>query len=178
MSISLEDKYIKKFVNNEEINCLKGEIESSHRKLEDKTGEGNDFLGWTDLPENYNKEEFARILMASSKIRSNSDVLVVIGIGGSYLGARAVIEMLGDSFKINEGTEVIFAGQNMSSTYLADLIDYISDKDFSINVISKSGTTTEPAIAFRILKDLIEKKYGKKKLKIEFLLLQIKKKVC
>ena len=101
--------------------------------------------------------------MASDNIRNNSDVLVVIGIGGSYLGARAVIEMLGDSFKVNNGTEVIFAGQNMSSTYMADLLDYLSDKDFSINVISKSGTTTEPAIAFRILKDLVEKKYGKTK---------------
>ena len=165
MSIILEDKYVKKFVSEEEINSLTNSVEASHKKLEEKTGEGNDFLGWVDLPENYNKEEFARILMASSKIRANSDVLVVIGIGGSYLGARAVIEMLGDSFKINEGTEVIFAGQNMSSTYLADLIDYISDKDFSINVISKSGTTTEPAIAFRIFKDLIEKKYGKEEAK-------------
>lgn len=165
MSIKLEDKYIKKFVDDEEINCLKKDVELSHKKLEEKTGEGNDFLGWVDLPENYNKEEFARILMASSNIRANSDILVVIGIGGSYLGARAVIEMLGDSFKINDGTEVIFAGQNMSSTYLADLIDYISDKDFSINVISKSGTTTEPAIAFRVLRGLIEKKYGKEEAK-------------
>lgn len=161
MSISLEDKYIKNFVSDDEINGLKRDIELSHKKLEEKTGEGNDFLGWVDLPENYNKEEFARILIASSNIRANSDVLVVIGIGGSYLGARAVIEMLGDSFKINEGTEIIFAGQNMSSTYLADLVDYIANKDFSINVISKSGTTTEPAIAFRVLRELIEKKYGK-----------------
>ncbi|MBE5812531.1 MAG: glucose-6-phosphate isomerase [Clostridiales bacterium] len=161
MSIFVESKYVEKFISEEEINSLNNEIEKSHEKIEKKTGEGNDFLGWVNLPEDYNKEEFARILMASSKIRANSDVLVVIGIGGSYLGARAVIEMLGDSFKINDGTEVIFAGQNMSSTYLADLIDYLSDKDFSINVISKSGTTTEPAIAFRIFKELIEKKYGK-----------------
>lgn len=165
MSIIVEDKYVKSFVNDNEIKYLRDNIESCHKELEEKTGAGNDFLGWVDLPRNYNKEEFAKILVASSAIRANSDVLVVIGIGGSYLGARAVIEMLGSSFKINEGTEVIFAGQNMSSTYLSDLIDYLENKDFSINVISKSGKTTEPAIAFRILKDLIEKKYGKEEAK-------------
>ena len=165
MSIRIEDKYVKKFITEDEVGSLKNDIELSHKKLEDKTGEGNDFLGWVELPSDYDREEFARILISSANIRANSDVLVVIGIGGSYLGARAVIEMLGDSFKINEGTEVIFAGQNMSSSYLADLIDYLEGKDFSINVISKSGTTTEPAIAFRILKELIEKKYGKEEAK-------------
>ena len=163
--IKLVDKYVSKFVNEHELDSLKDSVALCHNTLENKTGAGNDFLGWVDLPNNYDKEEFARILTASANIRANSDVLVVIGIGGSYLGARAVIEMLGDSFKINEGTEVIFAGQNMSSTYLADLIDYVSDKDFSINVISKSGTTTEPAIAFRVFKDLIQKKYGKEEAK-------------
>ena len=165
MLINLEDKYLKSFINEGEIDNLKSSVELAHKELEEKTGAGNDFLGWVDLPKDYNKEEFAKILVASSNIRANSDVLIVIGIGGSYLGARAVIEMLGDSFRINEGTEVIFAGQNMSSTYMADLIDYIADKDFAINVISKSGKTTEPAIAFRVFRDLIEKRYGKEEAK-------------
>lgn len=165
MSIKIEDKYLKDFVSSDEIKFLKDNIELCHKQLEEKSGAGNDFLGWVDLPKDYNKEEFAKILVASSNIRAHSDVLIVIGIGGSYLGARAVIEMLGSSFKIDEGTEVIFAGQNMSSTYIADLIDYVSDKDFSINVISKSGKTTEPAIAFRIFRELIEKRYGKEEAK-------------
>jgi len=135
--------------------------------LHNKTGLGNDFLGWVDLPNNYDKEEFARIKKAAEKIKSDSDVLVVIGIGGSYLGARAAIECLGHSFRNNlnkeerKTPEIYFAGNNISSTYLIDLLDVIKDKDVSLNVISKSGTTTEPAIAFRVLKEFLENKYGK-----------------
>ncbi|HAB67103.1 MAG TPA: glucose-6-phosphate isomerase, partial [Firmicutes bacterium] len=119
-----------------------------------------EFLGWMNLPEAYDKDEFKRIKESALKIRSNSQVLVVIGIGGSYLGARAVIEALSDSFNTS-GIQVVYAGNNMSSRYLLSLMDYLDDKDFSINVISKSGTTTEPAIAFRMLKKLIEKRYSK-----------------
>lgn len=124
-----------------------------------KEGLGNDFLGWLDLPNCYDKEEFLRIKKAALKVRANSDVLVVVGIGGSYLGARSAIEMLKGYFRKND-VEIIFAGNQMSSTYLSELLAYLNDKDFSINVISKSGTTTEPAIAFRALKKLAEEKYG------------------
>lgn len=127
--------------------------------LESRDGEGNDFLGWLDLPINYDKDEFERIKLAASKIRSNSDILLVVGIGGSYLGARSAIEMLKKYFN-NEGLEIIFVGNQLSSTYLVELLNYIKDKDYSINVISKSGTTTEPAIAFRVLKKVLEDKYG------------------
>ena len=131
------------------------------------TGAGNDFIGWVDLPVNYDKEEFARIKKAAEKIKSDSEVLVVIGIGGSYLGARAAIEFLRHSFynsvskEIRKTPEIYFAGNSISSTYLKHLIQVIGDRDFSVNVISKSGTTTEPAIAFRIFKELLEKKYGR-----------------
>ena len=136
-------------------------------KLLARTGAGNDFLGWIDLPVDYDKEEFDRILKAAEKIKNDSEVLIVIGIGGSYLGARAAIEFLGHSFanvvsrEIRKAPEIYFAGNSISSTYLKDLIDVIGDRDFSVNVISKSGTTTEPAIAFRVFKELLEKKYGK-----------------
>ncbi len=135
--------------------------------LHNKTGAGNDFLGWLDLPLNYDKEEFARIKAAAQKIRSDSEVLIVIGIGGSYLGAKAAIDMLSHTFynelpKEKRNTpEIYFVGNNISSTYIADLLEVIEGKEVSVNVISKSGTTTEPAIAFRIFKDYIEKKYGK-----------------
>lgn len=148
------------FVKTDVINEYIKKATDAYKVLESRQGEGNDFLGWLDLPMNYDKEEYARVKEAAKKIKSNSDVLVVVGIGGSYLGARSAIEMLKGYFK-KQDTEVIFAGNQISSTYLYELIDYLQDKDFSINVISKSGTTTEPAIAFRILKDLIEKKYGK-----------------
>jgi len=161
MSIEVNDKYVKRFVSENEIKYLNGAIMNCNEVLNNKTGAGSDFLGWVNLPRDYDKEEFARILETSKKIREKAQVLVVIGIGGSYLGARAVIEMLGSSFKINKGTEVIFAGQNISSSYIADLLDYISDKEVCLNVISKSGTTTEPAIAFRILREFVENKYGK-----------------
>ena len=132
-----------------------------------KDGAGNDFLGWVDLPVDYDKEEFARIEKAADKIREDSEVLLVIGIGGSYLGARAAIEFLGHSFanivskEIRKAPEVYFVGNSISSTYIHDLIEVVGDRDFSINMISKSGTTTEPAIAFRVFKEILEKKYGK-----------------
>ena len=155
------------FFAKEEIDALQPYVDVAHEMLHNKTGLGNDFLGWIDLPNNYDKEEFARIKKAAEKIQSDSDVLVVIGIGGSYLGARAAIECLGHSFRNNlskenrKTPEIYFAGNNISSTYLMDLIDIIKDKDVSLNVISKSGTTTEPAIAFRVLKEFLENKYGK-----------------
>ena len=135
--------------------------------LVSKTGPGNDFLGWIDLPVDYDKEEFARIKKAAAKIQSDSEVLLVIGIGGSYLGARAAIEFLRHGFynmiskEQRKTPEIYFVGNSISSTYLKNLVDVIGDRDFSINMISKSGTTTEPAIAFRVLKEMMEKKYGK-----------------
>ena len=165
--ISLDYSKISKFVSENELNELKNKVELVSEKLHNKTGAGNDFLGWLDLPVNYDKEEFARIKKASEKIKSDSEVLVVIGIGGSYLGARAVIECLSHSFfnslskEKRNAPEIYFAGQNISGTYLKDLIEIIGDKDFSVNVISKSGTTTEPAIAFRVFKKMLEEKYGK-----------------
>ena len=139
---------------------------AASKVLLDKSGEGNDFLGWLDLPTNYDKEEFARIRKAAQKIRRDSDVLVVIGIGGSYLGARAVIELLGHSFanaaskKVRKSPLILFCGNSISATYLADMMDIIEGKDISLNIISKSGTTTEPAVAFRVFRALLEKKYG------------------
>ena len=155
------------FVQDHEMEYMSELAAQAKDKLLAKTGAGNDFLGWIDLPVDYDKEEFDRILKAAEKIKSDSDVLVVIGIGGSYLGARAAIEFLGHSFanevsrEIRKAPEIYFAGNSISSTYLKDLIDVIGDRDFSVNVISKSGTTTEPAIAFRVFKELLEKKYGK-----------------
>lgn len=159
------------FVGQHEIDYLAEPIRLAHEQLHNKTGVGSDFLGWIDLPFNYDKEEFARIKSAAKRIQDNSEVMIVIGIGGSYLGARAAIEMLGHSFynmlpKDKRNTpEIYFAGNNISSTYVAHLLQLIEGKDFSINVISKSGTTTEPAIAFRIFKDALEKKYGKEEAK-------------
>lgn len=155
------------FLGEHELENLAPQVRAAHTMLHEKTGAGNDFLGWVNLPEEYDKEEFARIKKAAEKIRSNSDVLIVIGIGGSYLGARAAIEMLSHSFynalsgEKRKAPQIFFAGNSISSTYLCDLLDAVEGKDFSVNVISKSGTTTEPAIAFRIFKELLEKKYGK-----------------
>lgn len=155
------------FIGQHEIDNMAEYVKSAHSMLHNKTGAGNDFLGWVDLPTAYDKEEFARIKKAAEKIRSDSDVLIVIGIGGSYLGARAAIEMLGHSFynsldnEKRNGPSIFFAGNNISSTYMCDLLEAVEGKDISVNVISKSGTTTEPAIAFRIFKELLEKKYGK-----------------
>lgn len=155
------------FIGQNEIDNMAEYVKTAHNMLHDKTGAGNDFLGWVNLPDNYDKEEFSRIKKAAEKIRSNSDVLIVIGIGGSYLGARAAIEMLQHSFynalskDQRKAPQIFFAGNNISSTYMCDLLEAIEGKDISVNVISKSGTTTEPAIAFRIFKELLENKYGK-----------------
>ncbi len=148
------------FIDELELKNIEKEVNNARKQLDEKTGEGKDFLGWIDLPKLYDKEELNRILLAAKKIRKQSNVLVVIGIGGSYLGAKAAIEYMKPYFQKRRGFEVIFAGQNLSSTYLSELLEYVKGKDFSINVISKSGTTTEPAIAFRLFKKLIEEKYG------------------
>lgn len=155
------------FISEHEIKYYESFVESAHEMLHNKTGAGNDFLGWVDLPLAYDKEEFQRIKAAAEKIKSDSDALVVIGIGGSYLGARAAIELLSHSFynslpKSKRKTpEIYFVGNNISSTYIADLLELLEGKEISVNVISKSGTTTEPAIAFRIFKEYLETKYGK-----------------
>lgn len=157
----------KDFVSADEIKKLSKEAEKAKKTLVDRSGAGNDFLGWVDLPENYDKEEFDRIKKAAARIKSDSEVLIVIGIGGSYLGARAAVEFLRHSFynmvdkSIRKTPEIYFAGNSISSTYIRHLMDVIGDRDFSVNVISKSGTTTEPAIAFRIFKEMLERKYGK-----------------
>lgn len=165
-NLSLDLKNAKPYLNDEEVENLKPMVKTAHEMLISKTGAGNDFLGWVDLPVNYCKEEFGRIKKAAEKIKADSDVLVVIGIGGSYLGARAAIEMLSHTFSANlskearKAPQILFCGNNISSTYLADLLEAVEGKDVSVNVISKSGTTTEPAIAFRIFRELLEKKYG------------------
>ncbi|WAA10026.1 glucose-6-phosphate isomerase [Fervidibacillus albus] len=154
------------FFGEHELTQMKDLVKVSHHVLHEGSGAGNDFLGWIDLPVNYDQEEFSRILKSAEKIKNDSDVLVVIGIGGSYLGARAAIEMLNHSFynalpKDKRKTpQVIFVGNNISSTYMKDVMDLLDGKDWSINVISKSGTTTEPAIAFRIFRKLLQEKYG------------------
>jgi glucose-6-phosphate isomerase len=155
------------FLSEHEVDYLSAQVELAHNQLHNKTGAGADYLGWVDLPENYNREEFGRIQTAAKQIQSDSEALVVIGIGGSYLGARAALEMLSHSFynilpKDKRKTpEIYFVGNNISSTYVTHLLQLLEGKDFSVNVISKSGTTTEPAIAFRIFRELLEKKYGK-----------------
>ncbi len=155
------------FVKENEVESMKKLALDAKEVLVGKTGAGNDFLGWIDLPVDYDKEEFARIKKAAARIQNDSEVLLVIGIGGSYLGARAAIEFLRHSFynvvdkSIRKTPEIYFVGNSISSTYIKHLIDVIGDRDFSINMISKSGTTTEPAIAFRVFKEMAEKKYGK-----------------
>lgn len=162
--LSLDLSKISSFVSNEEIDNMRIAVEMAENVLNSRTGAGSDFLGWTDLPFNYDKDEFQRIKNAAKKIQSNSDVLVVVGIGGSYLGAKAAIEMLTDSFynlsSSRKTPMIIFAGNSISSSYLADVISLLDGKDFSINIISKSGTTTEPALAFRILRSMLIEKYG------------------
>ena len=154
-------------VRESEMESMKAIAESARELLLSRKGAGNDFLGWIDLPVDYDKEEFARILKAAEKIQKDSEVLLVIGIGGSYLGARAAIEFLRHNFynsvskEIRKTPEIYFVGNSISSTYMSHLMDVIGDRDFSVNVISKSGTTTEPAIAFRIFKEMLENKYGK-----------------
>lgn len=153
------------FVTEADLKAIEPELKKAYNVLQTQTGAGNDFLGWLELPVNYDKDEFQRIKEAAKKIRANSQVLLVIGIGGSYLGARAAIEMLNSYFKKQGDLEVIFVGNHISSTYISELTTYLEGKEFSINVISKSGTTTEPAIAFRIFKKLIEERYGKEEAK-------------
>lgn len=154
------------FFSEHELSYLKGAVTAAHTAIENKTGAGHEFLGWVDLPKNYNREEFARIQQAASKVKQDSDVLLVIGIGGSYLGARSAIEMLQHSFynalskEKRKTPQIVFVGNNISSSYIHDVIDLLEGKDFSINVISKSGTTTEPAIAFRLFRKILEEKYG------------------
>lgn len=166
--VSYDNSQIRRFVSSEEVNSMKRIAEEARKTLVTKSGEGNDFLGWVDLPIAYDKEEFDRIKKAAEKIRDDSEVLIVIGIGGSYLGARAAIEFLchGMYNKIDKETrkapEIYFVGNNMSTSYIKSILDVLANRDFSINVISKSGTTTEPAIAFRIFKEVLETKYGKK----------------
>lgn len=165
--LSLDLSKVKPFLNDNEVSYLQPMVTEAHNMLHNGTGAGSDFLGWVDLPVNYDKDEFSRIQKAAEKIKNNSDILIVIGIGGSYLGARAAIESLSHSFynnlpKAKRGTpQIFFVGNNISSTYVTDLLEAIDGLDISVNVISKSGTTTEPAVAFRIFKDYVEKKYGK-----------------
>jgi len=159
------------FFTEEEMNKMEALVKTAHDTIHNKTGAGKDFLGWVDLPTNYDKKEFNKIKHTAEKIKKNSDILLVIGIGGSYLGARAAIEMLNHSFQNllskeeRKAPQIIFVGHHLSSTYMADLFDILEGRDFSINVISKSGTTTEPAIAFRIFRKYLEEKYGKEEAK-------------
>ncbi len=169
MKLSLD--YSRSSVQGHELDGFAPLVKAAHEMLHKKSGLGNDFLGWIDLPVNYDKEEFARIKEAAKKIQDKADVLVVIGIGGSYLGAKAAIEGLSNAFynlqdkDERKGPQILFAGHNISGTYLSQLLKYLENKEVCLNVISKSGTTTEPAIAFRALKDLVEKKYGKEEAK-------------
>ena len=163
MALKLNDKYVKSFITDDELNAMAGAVADAHQKIEDKSGEGSDFLGWVDLPVNYDKEEFERIKLAAEKIKNDSKALVVIGIGGSYLGARAAIEFCkSQNYNLvsKDTPNIYFSGNSISGNSLSELVDMVKDVDFSINVISKSGTTTEPAIAFRIFRDLLIKKYG------------------
>lgn len=160
--ISIDYSKASKFFDNDKLPKMAEEVKKAHNELLNKTGKGNDFLGWVTLPEDYDKEEFTRIQKSADKIRKDSEILLVIGIGGSYLGAKAAIDLLNKHFDKERKVEVIFVGHHISSSYMMDLIDYVDGKDFSINVISKSGTTTEPAIAFRVFKQLLISKYGKK----------------
>lgn len=164
--IKFDHSKVAPFVNEYELGYMQSQVSAAHDLLRNGTGAGSDYIGWVDLPTNYDKEEFARIKAAAKKIQSDSEVLVVIGIGGSYLGARAAIDFLNNTFynlmtdENRKAPQIFFAGNSISSTYLADLIEVIGDKDFSVNVISKSGTTTEPAIAFRVFKERLIAKYG------------------
>ena len=164
MTLSLNDKFVKDYVTENDIKNIKNEVYSAQKTLMSRTGEGNDFLGWLDLPVNYDKEEFARIKKAAEKIQKSCDILIVIGIGGSYLGARAAIEFIKSPVYNNlkkDTPDIYFAGNSISSSALADLLRICEGKDICVNVVSKSGTTTEPAVAFRIFRNLLEEKYGK-----------------
>lgn len=161
MTVKLNENYVKNFISSEEVKQIAHLIEAAHNVLVNKNGAGNDFLGWLDLPDIFDKSEVERIEKTAKKIRSDSEVLVVIGIGGSYLGARAVIEALtSQMYNFKNKLKIFFVGNDISSTHLNDVLEICKNKDFSVNVVSKSGTTTEPALAFRFFKNLLEKKYG------------------
>lgn len=166
MAMELKLTGLSGFVNADELQNMKALVKAAQDTLHDGTGAGNDFLGWVDLPESYDREEFAKIKAAAEKIQTTCDVLIVIGIGGSYLGARAAIEFVNgqmyNGIRPKGIPEIYFVGNNISSSYLNDIVQIIGKRDFCVNVISKSGTTTEPAIAFRIFKKMLEEKYGKK----------------
>lgn len=164
MAIKLNSKYLKSFIAEHELEAMKAQISDAHNTIENRNGLGNDFLGWVDLPENYDKDEFERIKAAAERIKEKADILIVIGIGGSYLGARAAIELLKSPFYNNlkkDTPDIYFVGNNINPTYLQEILSICEGKDICVNVISKSGTTTEPALAFRIFKKLVEDKYGK-----------------
>lgn len=164
MSISLNTKYLQSFIAPHELENAKAAAGLAAKTLSDRSGAGSDFLGWVELPEKYDKEEFKRIKAAAEKIRGQSDVLIVIGIGGSYLGARAAIEFMKSPFYNNlkkDTPEIYYVGNNISPAYLGDIVSLCEGRDFSVNVISKSGTTTEPALAFRVFRDMVRKKYGR-----------------
>jgi len=164
LSIKLQTKYLKNFIGEDEYKGIAPLVSAAHASLEAKSGLGNDFLGWVDLPTNYDKEEFSRIKAAAEKIKNTCDVLVVIGIGGSYLGARAAIEFLKSPLYNNlpkQTPDIYFVGNSINPTYLNEVLSICEGKDVCVNIISKSGTTTEPALAFRIFKQMLEKKYGK-----------------
>ena len=165
-NISFDYKKASAFVSEEEILNIKEQVSVAHKMLHQGTGAGSDFLGWVNLPQNYDKDEFARIKKAAEKIRNNSDVLIVIGIGGSYLGAKAAIDFLrGPFYNFNSKPQIFFAGNSISPNYIKGLLETVEGKDVSVNIISKSGTTTEPAIAFRLFKEYLEKRYGKEEAK-------------
>ena len=163
MPIKLNDNYVKAFVSEEELAAMQPEVTKAHELLTSKTGPGNDFTGWVELPTDYDKEEFARIKAAAEKIRKQADVLIVIGIGGSYLGARAAIEFCRSqnyNLLTKDTPQIFFSGNTISSTTLSEMKELVADKDFAVNVISKSGTTTEPSIAFRVCREMLVEKYG------------------
>lgn len=163
MTVSFNYNNALSFMKNSEVENLSEFVKQAHHQIHQKQGPGSEYLGWVDWPVNYDKEEFSRVKLAAKRIQEQSDALIVIGIGGSYLGSKAAIEALSHTFhnQIKGITEVYFAGQNISSTYIEHLMQVLEGKDISVNVISKSGTTTEPALAFRIFREYMEKKYGK-----------------
>ena len=168
MSVKMNGKHLANFIAETEFDAIFPQVQLAHEMLCAKTGPGNDFLGWVDLPVNYDKDEFARIKKAAAKIQSDSEVLIVIGIGGSYLGARAAIEALKGALynsTCKNTPQIFYVGNSISSSYLQDVLAICEGKDISVNIISKSGTTTEPAVAFRVFKELLEKKYGKEQAK-------------
>ena len=165
MAIKFNSSYAKDFLRENDLKGIEAQVSAAHKTIEDRSGLGNDFLGWVNLPVDYDKEEFARIKTAAAKIRQDTDILIVIGIGGSYLGARAAIEFLKGPYynSIRNGApEIYFAGNSISGAYLSDIMELCKGKRVSVNIISKSGTTTEPAVAFRVLRRYLEEQYGEK----------------